>query len=63
VVGLTGRLGVWVWVRLTIPPGAAAGGVHKFDLFLIQACQGSQVLVFAILREGVDALVAVVEVR
>lgn len=39
-----------------------ASMMDKLDLFFIQACQCSQVLVFAIFRERVDALVTVVEV-
>jgi hypothetical protein len=33
------------------------------DLLLIQARKGSQLLIFTPLREGIDALVAVVEMR
>jgi hypothetical protein len=48
--------------RLTMPSSQVAGMMDKLDLFLIQACQCSQVLVFAIFRERVDALVTVMEV-
>lgn len=49
--------------ELTVSSSQVACVVHKLDLLLIQACQSSQILVFAIFREWVNALVAVMEMR
>ena len=49
--------------ELTVSSSQVACVVHELDLLLVQACQSSQILVFAIFREGVNALVAVMEMR
>lgn len=48
-------------VKLTVLFGKVSSCVHKLDVFVAQICQCSQILIFAIVREWIPALVAVVK--